>query len=233
MFFPFFDSSMIVLIPAIILTIYAQIKISSTFKRYAKIRAAGGYTGAQVARRLLDQKGLYDVQIERTQGHLSDHYDPRTKVVRLSEDIYNGTSLAALGVAAHETGHAVQHDEGYVPFNTRSSIVPVANFGSQIAPWLIMAGFFLGSRAGILLDLGIIAFAAVVVFQLVTLPVEFNASSRALAFLENGGFLVREEVKGARKVLRAAALTYVAAALTAVLTLVRFLLLANARDGDD
>lgn len=231
--FPFFDPTIIILIPAIILSIYAQIKITSTISRYSKVKAASGYTGGQVARRLLDQKGLYDVQVELAGGRLTDHYDPRVKVVRLSEDIYYGTSLAALGVAAHETGHAVQHDEQYIPFTTRSTIVPVASLGSNVAPFLILIGLFMGSAGSFLLDLGIIAFTAVVVFQLVTLPVEFNASSRAMAFLENGGYLVRDEIRGAHKVLRAAALTYVAAALTAILTLVRFLLIANAGNRDD
>ncbi|HZW83669.1 MAG TPA: zinc metallopeptidase [Candidatus Deferrimicrobium sp.] len=232
MIFPFYDSTMIILIPAIILSLYAQFKVSNTFKRFSKIRSAGGYTGAQVARRLLDQNGLFDVQVEMVEGRLTDHYDPRSQVVRLSPEVYQGTSLSALGVAAHETGHAVQHDHSYVPFNLRSTIVPVANLGSNAAPFLILIGLFMGQGGSFLVDLGILAFTAVVVFQIVTLPVEFNASSRAMAFLESG-FLTREEVSGARKVLSAAALTYVAAALTAVLTLVRFLLLANAGRRDD
>ncbi len=232
MFVPFWDSSMVVLIPAIILTLYAQFKVSNTFKRYSRIGSAAGYSGAQVARRLLDQNGLYDVRVEMVEGQLTDHYDPRAQVVRLSPDVYRGTSLAALGVAAHETGHAVQHDHAYVPFNLRSAIVPVANLGSNAAPFLILIGLFMGRGGTFLVDLGIIAFTAVVIFQIVTLPVEFNASSRAMAFLESG-FLTREEAPGARKVLSAAALTYVAAALTAVLTLVRFLLLANAGRRDD
>jgi uncharacterized protein len=232
MIFPFYDSTMIILIPAIILSLYAQFKVSNTFKRFSKINSAGGYSGAQVARRLLDQNGLFDVQVEMVAGRLTDHYDPRSQVVRLSPEVYQGTSLSALGVAAHETGHAVQHDHSYVPFNLRSSIVPVANFGSNAAPFLILIGLFMGQGGSFLVDLGILAFTAVVVFQIVTLPVEFNASSRAMAFLESG-FLTREEVSGARKVLSAAALTYVAAALTAVLTLVRFLLLANVGRRDD
>ncbi|HWJ02042.1 MAG TPA: zinc metallopeptidase [Verrucomicrobiae bacterium] len=228
--FPFMDWTMVILLPAIILSIYAQIKISGTFSRYSKVEAAGGYAGYQIARRLLDQQGLYDVQVEMVEGRLSDHYDPRSQTVRLSPDVYHGRSLAALGVAAHETGHAVQHDHAYVPFGMRSAIVPFASFGSNIAPWLIILGMFLASQN--LLYIGIIAFTAVVVFQLITLPVEFNASSRAMAFLENG-FLAGDEVKGARKVLSAAALTYVAAALTSILTLVRFLVIANAGRRDD
>lgn len=231
MFFPIFDPTMVILLPAIILTIYAQIKISSTFNSYSRVHAAAGYTGAQVARRLLDNKGLYDVQVDVIEGNLTDHYDPRGRVVRLSHDVYYGTSIASLGVAAHETGHAVQHDEAYAPFNMRAAIVPVASFGSRVAPWLIILGFFLSAPS--LLQVGIVAFTAVVLFQIITLPVEFNASSRALAFLENGAYLARDEVRGARKVLSAAALTYVAAALTAVLTLVRFLILANAGRRDD
>ena len=230
MFFPMMDWTFVILIPAIILSLYAQINISTTFRKYSKVRAAGGYTGAQVARRLLDQKGLHDVQVEVVQGRLSDHYDPRSQILRLSPDVYNGTSLAALGVAAHETGHAIQHDEMYVPFSMRSTIVPIASFGSNAAPWLIIVGMFMASQT--LLWVGIISFTAVVVFQMVTLPVEFNASSRAMALLENG-FLSGEETKGARKVLRAAALTYVAAALTAILTLVRFVLIANSGRRND
>ncbi len=231
MIFPFYDSSFVILIPAIILSLWAQAKVSSAFKRYSRVRASNGYTGAQIARRLLDNNGLYDVPVEMAQGHLSDHYDPRTRVVRLSSDVYHGSSLAAVGVAAHETGHAVQHEEGYAPFNMRSAIVPVASFGSSIAPWLVIIGIFMGRAGGFLLDLGIIAFTAVVVFQLVTLPVELNASSRAMAFLENG-YLAGDEARGTRKVLSAAAMTYVAAALTAILTLVRFLVMANDRRND-
>ncbi|HEX3015027.1 MAG TPA: zinc metallopeptidase [Desulfobacteria bacterium] len=232
MFFYPFDSTMVILIPAIILSLYAQLKISSTFNRYSQVRSAAGYSGGQTARRLLDQNGLYDVQVQPIPGKLTDHYDPRSKVVRLSEEVYYGSSLAALGVAAHETGHAVQHDHAYAPLAIRTAIVPVANFGSGIAPWLIIIGLFLGQGGGLLLDIGILAFTAVVIFQLVTLPVEFNASSRALAFLGNG-YLVRDEVRGARRVLTAAALTYVAAALTSVLTLVRFLMLAGVGRRDD
>lgn len=223
---------MVILIPAIILSLYAQLKISSTFNRYSQVRSAAGYSGGQTARRLLDQNGLYDVQVQPIPGKLTDHYDPRSKVVRLSEEVYYGSSLAALGVAAHETGHAVQHDHAYAPLAIRSAIVPAANFGSGIAPWLIIIGLFLGQGGGLLLDIGILAFTAVVIFQLVTLPVEFNASSRALAFLGNG-YLARDEVRGARRVLTAAALTYVAAALTSVLTLVRFLMLAGVGRRDD
>ncbi|MDA8442750.1 MAG: zinc metallopeptidase [Peptococcaceae bacterium] len=228
--FPFYDPTMLLLIPAIILTIYAQGKISATFNKYAKVRSASGYSGAQIARRLLDQNGLYDVQVKSVSGKLSDHYDPRTQVVSLSQEVYNGTSIAAIGVAAHETGHAVQHADAYAPFNMRATIVPVASLGSSLAPWLIIIGFVMAYYQLILV--GVVAFAAVVLFQLITLPVEFNASRRAIAFLGNG-YLEGAELQGAHKVLNAAALTYVAAALTAVLTLLRFILLANAGRRND
>lgn len=231
MFPYFFDPTMIILIPAILLSIYAQTKISSTFANYSRVRSASGFSGAQIARRILDQQGLYDVQVQAVSGNLSDHYDPRTQVVSLSRDVYYGTSIAALGVAAHETGHAVQHDQAYTAFAMRSAFAPVASLGSTVAPWLIILGFFMAARP--LLEIGIFAFTAVVLFQLITLPVELNASSRAMIFLENGAYLDAGELKGARKVLSAAALTYVAAALTAILTLVRFLVLANSGRRND
>ncbi|MDI3534039.1 MAG: uncharacterized protein PWQ82_404 [Thermosediminibacterales bacterium] len=232
MFFPFyFDPTMIILLPALALAMYAQAKIQSTFAKYLRVRASSGLTGAQVARRLLDNHGLYDVKIERIAGRLTDHYDPRTKVLRLSDEVYSGSSLASLGVAAHETGHAIQHDLGYVPLSIRNSIVPIANIGSQMAFPLFFMGLIF--RSGNLMYIGILAFAAAVLFQLVTLPVEFNASSRAIEALEAGGFIMREEVPHTRKVLSAAALTYVAATVMAVLQLLRLLAIAGIyRDND-
>jgi hypothetical protein len=225
-----FDYTIILLIPAIILTVYAQAKISGAYGRYSKMRSSSGATGADVARALLNENGLYDVQVEQVAGNLTDHYDPRTHVVRLSSGVYNSTSIAAQAVAAHETGHAVQHADSYVPLKLRSAFVPVASFGSQAGPILILLGLFLPSIS-FLLDIGIYVFAFAVLFQIVTLPVEYNASNRALAFLGDSGIIKdTEEMTGARKMLSAAALTYVAAALTAILTLLRFVWIAQGRD---
>lgn len=231
LFLPFFgfDPTIIILIPGLILAMYAQFKVQSTFTRYAHQAAASGMTGAQVAKKLLEQARVYDVNVEMTPGHLTDHYDPRKKALRLSEQVYSGTSMAALGVAAHETGHAIQHDTGYLPLNIRSMFVPIAQFGSTLAFPLFLVGFFL--KSGWLLYAGIYAFTAVVLFQLVTLPVEFNASSRALAALESGGYVTGTEAGHAKKVLDAAALTYVAAALMGVLQLVRLLIISGLLGG--
>lgn len=228
----FWDQTMILLIPAIILSIYAQGKISSAYNKYSKVYSRAGYTGAQAARAILQANGLYDVRIEPVGGQLSDHYDPRDRTVRLSEGVYHGNSLASLAVAAHETGHAVQHATGYFPLQLRSTFVPVANFGSSLGPMLILAGIFIPAFDW-LLRLGIMAFSLAVLFQLITLPVEFNASHRAMAMLQSNGMLAQDEAKGARKVLSAAALTYVAAALTAVLELLRFIMIAQGRSDDE
>jgi len=232
MFFPFyFDPTYILLLPAIILALYAQAKVQSTFQRYLRVRASSGMTGAQVARALLDKNNLSDVTVEIFPGHLSDHYDPRTKKLRLSSEVYHGTSLAALGVAAHETGHAVQHAQEYTALNLRNALFPVANFGSRLALPLFFIGLLFGRGGTFLMDLGIILFTFAVLFQVVTLPVEFNASNRALGMLESEGYLLRgQEVAGARKVLNAAALTYLAATAMAVLQLFRLLLLRGYRD---
>lgn len=227
----FWDPTMVLLIPAILLSLYAQFKISSAYKHYSTIRSRSGLTGAQTARALLNSNGLYDVRVERIGGRLSDHYDPRTRVINLSEDVYQGNSLSSVAVAAHETGHALQHASGYFPLQLRSSFVPVANFGSGAGPMLILVGLFMPSF-GWLLQLGILAFTFAVLFQLITLPVEFNASHRALLLLQEGNLLEGEEVRGARSVLNAAALTYVAAALAAVLQLARFILIARGRNDD-
>lgn len=223
--FFFWDSTMIIVLPALLLAMYAQAKVSGTFQKYLRVPASCGLTGAQVARRLLDQNGLYDVSIEMIRGHLSDHYDPRKKVLRLSQDVYSGTSVASLGVAAHETGHAIQHDVGYIPLGIRNSIFPVASIGSQMAFPLFLMGLLF--RAESLMFIGILAFTAAVLFQVVTLPVEFNASSRAIEALEAGGFITRAEVEPAKRVLSAAALTYVAATFMAIMQLIRLLALAG------
>ncbi|NLO25487.1 MAG: zinc metallopeptidase [Clostridiales bacterium] len=225
--FYYADSTFILLIPAVLFSLYAQTKISGTFNRYSRVASRNGYTASDVARRILDSNGLHNVRIERVRGNLTDHYDPRTQVLRLSDTVHSSTSIAALGVAAHEAGHAVQHATGYVPLFMRNTLVPIASFGSSMSWILIMAGLFM--RWFELIQLGIIFFTAVVLFQLITLPVEFNASRRAIAMLTDSGILAREEITPARKVLNAAALTYVAAALTAVLQLLRFVLMANRR----
>ena len=218
------DPTMILLIPAILITLYAQYKVSSTTNRYFNVRSDRNLTGEEVARRILDSNGLYNVRVEMVRGRLSDHYDPRSNVVRLSEDVYSRTSVA---VAAHECGHAIQHAHGYAPLNIRSSLVPVVNFASNMSWIFIMLGFV---TRGVLLKVGIILFSASVLFQIVTLPVEFNASSRALTQLTTLGIVDDREVRESRKVLQAAALTYVAAAVTAILQLLRLVLIANSRD---
>ena len=224
----FWDPTMVLLLPAIILAVYAQFKVQSTFRHYSQIRSGTGYTGAQVAAELLRRQGITDVKIEPVQGVLADHYDPRSKVLRLSPDVYGSDSLAAIGVAAHETGHAVQHQLRYAPLALRSAIVPLASFGTSAA-WIL---FFLGLifSAPALMDLGILLFLGYVIFALVTLPVEFNASARAVQLLQGQGFVLPQEAQGVRAVLNAAALTYIAAAAMAVLQLVRLIVLRNSRD---
>jgi Zn-dependent membrane protease YugP len=223
------DVTFLLLIPAFLLAMYAQMKVQGTYNKYAKVPAQSGYTGAQMARALLDANQLNNVAIEITNGRLSDHYDPGKKVLRLSPEVYHGKSLAALGIAAHEIGHAAQHANSYVPLAVRNSLVPIANIGGNLAFPLFFIGLFI--QSGWLVDLGVILFAAAVAFQLITLPVEFNASNRAMAMLEGHGYLSRvEELQGARKVLSAAALTYIAATAVALLQLVRLLLLRGRRN---
>ena len=223
----YYDRTMLLLIPAILLTIYAQYKVSSTTNRFFNVRSDRGYSGEETARKILDSNGLFNVRIEMVRGRLSDHYDPRTRILRLSEDVYSGTSITSVAVAAHECGHAIQHAHGYVPLNMRSSLVPVVNFASNMSWVFIMLGFL---TRGIFLKVGILLFAASVLFQIVTLPVEFNASSRALTQLRSLGIVDDREVRQSRKVLQAAALTYVAAAVTAILQLLRLVMIANNRD---
>ena len=223
----YYDRTMLLLIPAVLLTIYAQYKVSSTTNRFFNVRANRGYNGEETARKILDSNGLFNVRIEMVRGRLSDHYDPRTKVLRLSQDVYSGTSITSVAVAAHECGHAIQHAHGYAPLNIRSSLVPVVNFASNMSWIFIMLGFF---TRGIFLQIGILLFAASVLLQIVILPVESNASSRALTQLTSLGIVDDREVRQSRKVLQAAALTYVAAAVTAILQLLRLVMIANNRD---
>lgn len=227
----FWDPTMIFLIPALILSMYAQVKVNSTFNRYAQVSSQRGMTGADVARYILNKNGLYNVAIERVDGHLSDHYDPRTHVVRLSTSVYSSTSIAALGVAAHEVGHAIQHDTGYTPLYIRNTVIPVTQIGSYLSIPLFLLGLIMGSETFI--QVGILMFVAIVFFQIVTLPVEYNASHRAVAALGGEGILSVDELKGTKKVLNAAALTYVAAAVMAIFQLLRLLLISGIIGGND
>ncbi|HHV79802.1 MAG TPA: zinc metallopeptidase [Firmicutes bacterium] len=222
------DSGLILVFLALILAFYAQSKVSTTFRKYAGYLAARGMTGAQVAADLLYRVGLGDVRIEMTDRELGDHYDPRERVLRLSPSVYNSRSVAALGVAAHEVGHAIQHDTGYFPLALRNNILPIAQFGSQLAWPLFLLGLFFG--IGGLMDIGIVLFFAAVMFQIVTLPVEYNASARAIELLEGEGYLGPQEIGPAREVLSAAALTYLAATAMAVAQLARLLILRSRRD---
>lgn len=231
MFYPYYiDPTYLILIPAILISAWAQFKVSSTFNKYSTVRSINGYTGAQVARILLNDAGLQEVEIQQVPGRLSDHYDPRAKVLRLSSDVYGSTSVASIGVAAHEVGHAIQDKESYSALVFRNAIVPVVNFSSSLSWILFFIGILLSYST--LVTIGIILFSVVVLFQLVTLPVEFNASSRALKLLEARGILYDKEVEEARKVLSAAALTYVAATLMAVLQLVRLIAISNRNSND-
>ena len=226
-----FDPYYIMLVvPAFLFALYAQFRVSSTFNRYSRISNARGLTGAEIARFILDQNGLADIDVQRIAGELTDHYDPGAKAVRLSERVFSSTSVAAIGVAAHETGHAVQHKEGYAPLVLRNSLVPVAGIGSSAGFYLAIIGLFLGFA--FLVQLGIILYTIAVAFYLITLPVEFNASSRAIGTLESAGILTWDEIEPARKVLRAAAMTYVASAAVAIANLLRLVLLANNRRRD-
>lgn len=219
------------LLPAILVTLYAQWKINSTYNKYSQIPSKKGMTGADVARYILNMNGLHDIPIERVGGQLSDHYDPRSRVVRLSPDVYHGTSLAALGVAAHEVGHAVQHDTGYMPLYIRNTVIPVTQIGSYAAIPLFFIGILMSSAS--LVNFGIMLFAAIVFFQLITLPVEFNASRRAVATLGGEGILDAAELDGTKKVLSAAAMTYLAAALMAVMQLLRLIVVSGMLGGGD
>lgn len=230
--FPYFyyDWTWIILLPAIILSLWAQMNVNSTFKKYSGVYNRFGLTGADAARRILDMNGLYSVKIERVGGDLTDHFDPKTNVVRLSDATYGSTSVGAVGVAAHEVGHAIQHAAGYAPIRVRNAIVPAVNVCNMLSMPIIILGLFLSYT---LVELGIILFSATVLFQLVTLPVEFNASRRALSTLGAQNLLAPDELKGASKVLKAAALTYVAAAVSSILSLLRLILIFGGNNRRD
>lgn len=217
----------VLVVPAIILSFIAQAKVKSTYNKYARISNSKHITGAQAAQNVLMHYGIRDVKIECGHGKLSDHYDPRINTIRLSPEVYSGSSIASIGIACHEAGHAAQHAQNYAPIKIRNLILPVANFGSSAGVLIAILGYFLGF--GILIDIGIILFAAVVVFQLVTLPIEFNASSRALKVIDETGMLYDEEKSGAKKVLSAAAMTYVASLLVSIMSLIRLILRTNNR----
>nr|WP_303007566.1 zinc metallopeptidase [uncultured Anaerostipes sp.] len=220
----FFDPTYILIIIGVIITLAASAKMNSAFRRYSRVRSHSGLTGAQAATKILNYAGIYDVVVERVSGNLTDHYDPRSKVLRLSDATYNATSVAAIGVAAHECGHAMQDKEAYAPLKLRGSLVPVANIGSNLSWVFIILGIIMGANQT-LLNIGILLFSLAVIFQLVTLPVEFNASSRALRVLKDSVMMYDDEVEDTRKVLSAAALTYVASAAAAILSLLRLVIL--------
>ena len=219
---------LLIMLPCIVLTIICQINVNTTFNKYSKIRNSRNMTGAQAAEYVLRANGVTGVQIMQVAGNLTDHFDPRSNVIRLSDNVYNSNSIAAVGVACHEAGHAVQHAQGYVPNKIRSAILPVANIGSKLS-WIFIVLGLASSMFQVLLYVGIVFFAASVLFTLATLPVEFNASSRALACIRDNDLLSTDEYKGARRTLQAAAMTYVASAATALLQLLRLILLANNR----
>lgn len=222
-------SYFIFMIPCLILSLYCSAKVNTTFNKYSKVANKRGITGAQAAYNVLTANGVTGVRIEHVSGNLTDHFDPRTNTIRLSDSVYNSSSVAAVGVAAHEAGHAVQHAQGYVPNKIRSAVVPVANIGSRLSWILIFIGLLLPVQYSFVITLGIVFFSFSVIFTLITLPVEFNASKRALATIQNTNLLYDDEYKGAKKTLSAAAMTYVAAAATSVAQLLRLLLIANRR----
>lgn len=230
----YFDSTYFLVLIGAVLCMIASANVKSTYNKYAKYRSASGMTGAQAAERILRAAGIYDVRIGHVAGELTDHYNPKTKVLNLSDSVHSASSIAAIGVAAHECGHAIQHARGYVPLNLRSAFVPVANFGSTLAWPLILIGVFINSQSSqLIINAGIFLFSFAVIFQLITLPVEFNASRRALALLNQNGILGQQELHGTKKVLFAAALTYVASAASAILQLLRIILLFGGRRNDD
>lgn len=227
-----YDWTYLLVLIGAILSLAASAKVNSTFNKYARVRSMCGMTAAQIARRILDRNGLSDIPVEQVRGNLSDHYDPARRVLRLSDSTYASPSVAAIGVAAHECGHALQHQQGYKPLIFRNAIVPAANIGSKMGIPLILLGLFFGAGGSFLVNLGIWVFSLAVLFQIVTLPVEFNASGRALAMLEDYGILGEQENRQAKRVLSAAAMTYVAAAATAILQLLRLVVLFGRNDRD-
>lgn len=229
----YYDPTYILIVIGMLICSAASAYMNSTFRKYSRVRSHNGMTGREAAERILRSQGIYDVRVEHVAGNLSDHYDLTNKVLRLSDATWQSTSVAAIGVAAHECGHAIQHARGYAPLSLRSVLHPVANFGSSIAwPLIILGLFFRSNMSIVLLNLGILAFSMAVVLQIVTLPVEFNASRRALKLLESSGMLYEPEVSHVRKVLTAAALTYVAGAAAAILQLLRILILTGGRRDD-
>lgn len=223
----FFDITMLLLIPGLLLGFYAQQKVQSTYRHYAQVPTQRHMSGEDIARYMLDQNGLHDIPILSIDGQLSDHYDPRAREVRLSHDVFYGTSVASLGIAAHEVGHAIQHAQGYSPLHLRNLVIPMTSFSSYLYLPLLLLGMIFSIPS--LVEIGIILFSAIVLFQLITLPVEFNASRRAIATLGGDGILTVEELSGAKAVLGAAALTYVAAAVTAILQLIRLIIIFDRR----
>ena len=221
----YWDQTMIILIPALIFSLIAQLMVKGAFSKYSGVRNSRGYTGADAARAILDRNGLSYIRIEHINGELTDHYDPGANVIRLSDSVYNNDSVAAVGVAAHEAGHAVQYAEGYGPIKVRSAIIPITQFGSNLSTPLVILGIIFSSN--VLITAGILLFCTVVLFQAITLPVEFNASGRAIKVLREEHFLDDDEMKGAKSVLTAAALTYVAAMFSALASLARLLLIRN------
>lgn len=228
----YFDPTYILVIIGAIICIAASAQVQSTYRKYAQVAAACGMTGAQAAQQILDTNGVTDVTVEHVSGNLTDHYDPSAGVVRLSDTVYGSRSVAAIGVAAHECGHVMQHEQGYLPLQIRTALVPVANFGSNVGIWIVILGLILG-LSDTFVNIGIALFSFGVLFHLVTLPVEFNASHRALQMLTDYGILSKEEEKGSRAVLRAAAMTYVAAAASSILQLLRLVLLSGSRRRED
>ena len=224
-----FDYTYVLVLIGAVLCMWASYRVNSVYNKYSHIRSASGMTGAEVAQRILDRNGVRDVRVEHVSGNLTDHYDPRTQTVNLSDAVYGSTSVAALGVAAHECGHVMQHESGYMPLKIRTALVPAANLGSQIGLPLVIIGLIFG-LSNSFIAIGIWIFALAVLFQIVTLPVEFNATHRALVMLEEYGILGTDEVESSRKVLGAAAMTYVAAAASAVLQLLRLIMLGRRRD---
>lgn len=230
----YWDPTYILVVIGAVICMIASARVKGTFNKYSQLRSMSGMNGAQVAQRVLQAAGIYDVQVRHVSGSLTDHYDPRTKTVNLSDPVYNATSVAALGVAAHECGHAIQHAKSYAPLSIRSALVPIANFGSMLAWPVILIGLFFNTRSsGLIIDIGILLFSAAVLFQLVTLPVEFDASRRALVMLRTQGILADDELRYTRGVLKSAALTYVASAAAAILQLLRIILITNGRRRDD
>ncbi|MCU0822015.1 MAG: zinc metallopeptidase [Spirochaetes bacterium] len=222
MFFGIDPLYIMMMAPVLLFSLYASMKVKGAYKKFSQVGTRSGFTGAEVARRILNNSGIGNVNVVETRGFLSDHYDPMKKVIRLSPDVYNGKSIASIGVAAHETGHAIQHAQLYRPLVLRNAIAPTASIGSSLSWIIIMLGMVIGAMG--LVKLGIVLFSLVVIFQLITLPVEFNASERAKAILVSHGILSSDEMVGVRTVLSAAAMTYVAAAVSAIMTLLYFLL---------